>query len=68
MFGSKHLLIAFLIGTLGISFVSYSAFRQMGSDAGIFAFGILLIWVSSLFGSFIASQEKAGKLDDPDKE
>ena len=62
MFGSKQLLIAFLIGTLGMSFVSFVALSKMEGSEGIFLIvGMLLIWVSSLFGSFLAGVEVSSK-------
>ena len=60
MFGSKHLLIAFVIGVTGLCFMAPSI-PQVGV---MFSVGILLVWVSALFGGFLASLEMSGNLYD----
>ncbi len=65
MFGSKQLLIAFLVGVLGMSLVSFVALSKVeGSEGVLLIVGMLLIWVSSLFGSFLAGVEVSGKSRD----
>ena len=57
MFGSKNLLIAFVIGGVGISSIYIGVSEVEGLKIGQFAVGICLLWVSSLFGSFLAGCE-----------
>ncbi len=64
MFGSKHLLIAFVIGATGLCFMAPSI-PKVGV---LFSVGILLIWVSALFGGFLASLEMSGHLHDNKKD
>ncbi|MDA8746457.1 hypothetical protein N9N28_17675 [Rubripirellula amarantea] len=60
MFGSKHLLIAFVVGVLGVGLLSSVLFSKLeGGSAVLSLVGITLIWVSSLFGSFLAGRETA---------
>ena len=62
MFGSQQLLIAFILGTLGMGLISFVALSKIGGSEGVFLIvGILLIWVSSLFGSFLAGIEVSKK-------
>ena len=68
MFGSKHLLIAFVLGTLGVGLLSSVVFSQLeGSQAVTSMVGITLIWVSSLFGSFLAGLEASTTHSDKDQ-
>ena len=62
MFGSKQLLIAFFVGALGMSLVSFVALSKIeGSEGVLLIVGMLLIWVSSLFGGFLAGVEVSSK-------
>ena len=68
MFGSKQLLIAFVVGVLGMSLVSFVALSKIeGSEGALLIVGMLLIWVSSLFGSFLAGVEVSSKSKDEQK-
>jgi hypothetical protein len=68
MFGSQQLLIAFFIGVLGMSLVSFVALSKIeGSEGVLLMVGMLLIWVSSLFGGFLAGVEVCSKSKDEQK-
>jgi len=68
MFGSKQLLIAFCIGALGMGLVSFVGLSKIeGSEGVLLIVGILLVWVSSLFGSFLAGVEVSSKSKDEQK-
>ena len=65
MFGSKQLLIAFFVGVFGMSLVSFVALSKIeGSEGVLLIVGMLLIWVSSLFGSFLADVEVSSRSKD----
>jgi hypothetical protein len=61
MFGSKILLIAFVVGVCGLELISSAALSEMGSTYGGVILGMLLISVSALFGGFLAGLEAARK-------
>ena len=62
MFGSKQLLIAFCIGGLGMGLVTFVGLSKIeGSEGVLLIVGISLVWVSSLFGSFLAGVEVSSK-------
>ena len=68
MFGSKQLLIAFFLGGLGMSLVSFVALSKIeGSEGVLLIVGMALIWVSSLFGGFLAGVEVSSKSKDEQK-
>ena len=65
MFGSKQLLIAFFVGAFGMSLVSFVALSKIeGSEGVLLIVGIGLIWVSALFGGFLAGVEVSSKPKD----
>ena len=59
MFGSKNLLIAFGIGVAGISLATAALADVDGFQMGLFLGGMTMIWVSALFGGFLAGREVA---------
>ena len=66
MFGSKQLLIAFMIGTFGVCLTIGAMFDTLPLARLIpFAVGMCAIWVSGLFGPLMVMQEKGvAKLGD----
>ena len=67
MFGSKHLLIAFVIGSVGFASLYIGVSELENLKVGQFAVGVTLLWVSALFGGFIAGREMAGKSESDDE-
>lgn len=67
VFGSKHLLIAFINGIAGLGLVFIGVSEVENLKFWQFFVGVVLIWGSSLFGSFIAGCEVAKKSSDKDK-
>ena len=67
MFGSKNLLVAFVIGTVGLALLFFGVSDVEDMKIGQFGLGMVLLWVSSLFGSFIAGCEVAKKSSDDEK-
>ena len=61
MFGSKQLLIAFAISACGNALAMFAVNEVEGIKAGVFSLGLLLVWVSALFGGFLASAEVFAK-------
>ena len=59
MFGSKQLLIAYLIGAVGITFVVSSLADTLETGEMIrLIVGLCAIWASALFGPIFVMQEK----------
>ena len=59
MFGSKQLLIAYVIGSVGIALVVSSLADTLESGEMIrLIVGLCAIWASALFGPVLVMQEK----------
>ena len=61
MFGSKNLLIAFVVGVVGFAALYMGVSELENLKVGQFAVGVILLWASALFGGFIAGCEVGKK-------
>jgi hypothetical protein len=62
MFGSKQLLIAFLLGLFGLLFTTGAlASKHDGLEVVLIGGGLGMMWISALFGPLMVMQERERK-------